>query len=183
MGLIGQRLRALRLERKLSLRQAADRSNLSHSFIGMVESGTAEIAISRLLRLADAYGVLITELLQDVVESEPEVTSADDLLSFPGTAPGVAIQPLTSPSWSMQPFRVLLEPGTELRDLTHVHEEFVHCIKGSITYLVENAEHVLKPGDTLYLPGGFRHGYVNTGRGKAALIGATARTADNASRL
>jgi quercetin dioxygenase-like cupin family protein len=177
MAVIGARLRALRLSRGLTLKQAAERARLSRSFVSMVESGTTEIALSRLIRLADAYGVLITELLLDVHEREIELTRASDAYVFPTGTDGVSIEYLASPSWTMQPFRVIVAPGARTEPLRHAGEEFVHCLQGRVTLDVAGRPHVLEPGDTLYLPGGVDHAYVNDGAETGVVVGGTRRPA------
>ena len=60
---IGGRLRALRAEAGLSLRQAGARCDLSASFIRMVELDETGISIERLSRLVAVYGLEVTELM------------------------------------------------------------------------------------------------------------------------
>lgn len=176
MRVIGARLKALRLERGLTLKEAAERSDLSRSFVSMVESGGTEIAVSRLMRLADTYGALLTELLVDVLdEPAAEVARGDHASSFPTGTPGVAIHHLTSPSWGMQPFRMVIEPGAELEPMNRKSDEFVHCISGRARIVVEGREDLLQPGDTLYVPGGVEHTYGNAGDEQVVLIGGTLR--------
>jgi transcriptional regulator with XRE-family HTH domain len=173
--IIGERLRLLRLERGLSLREAAERAGLSRSFVGMVESGTTEIAVSRLIRLADAYGVLITELLVDVQDVEVEFVTAEGTFEFPTGMEGVALRYLSSPSWGMQPFRVTLEPGSGLRSLRHPGEEFVHCVEGTPVMVIEARELPMSPGDTVFIPDHADHSYLNESNEQAVLVGATLR--------
>src|SRR4051794_22032981 len=76
---IGETLRTLRKDHGLSLGEAAERSGLSRSFIGMVEQGNSEIALSRLIRLADVYGVFIADLFTSIRQTpEPELTHKQD---------------------------------------------------------------------------------------------------------
>lgn len=172
---LGRRLRAVRQARGLTLREAADRSGLSRSSISLVENGESAIAFSRLLRLADVYGVLITELLIDEQGTDAEVVRSHEAQPWPNPSEGVSLDLLTSPSWSMQPFRIRLAAGARLENLSHVNEEFLHCIEGSITMVVDGENIDLLPGDTLYIPGSAEHAYVNTSDAPAVLVGATSR--------
>ena len=60
---LGQRVRALRLERKSTLRDLAGRAGLSERFLVQVESGHANISVRKLASLAGALGSTPAELL------------------------------------------------------------------------------------------------------------------------
>jgi transcriptional regulator with XRE-family HTH domain len=173
--LIGQRLRAVRLERGLSQEDAAARAKLSRSFISMVEAGSSEIALSRLIRLADAYGVLITELLVDMQEPHVELTKAAEQYRFPTGDPRVDLSYLSTPSWRIQPFSIRLAPGGRLESLSHAGEEFIHCVSGEAVMIVSGKERRLRPGDTLVIPGSADHTYLNPGKRPVHLVGGTMR--------
>jgi mannose-6-phosphate isomerase-like protein (cupin superfamily) len=143
----------------------------------MVESGASEIALSRLIRLADAYGVLITELLVDIHERQVELTTSQGQYSFPTGIPGVELNYLASPSWAMQPFHIVLQPGARLDSLRHAGEEFIYCQQGRTVLTVAGRDYTLQAGDTIYLPGGSDHTYSNPGKQVTHLLGGTMRTA------
>lgn len=159
----------------MSLREAASRAGLSASFIGLVERGETEIAISRLIRLADAYGAVVAELLADVHEPRVEFVSAQQALQVDTHVVGVEILYLASPSWSMEPFLVRLEPEARLTGLSHASEEFIHCTDGHPTLVVAQLEFVMLPGDTLCIPPMAEHAYLNDSSARAVLIGAVQR--------
>lgn len=54
---LGTKLRALRTDRGLSIAEVADATGISASFLSLVENGRSDIAIGRLMRLIDFYGV------------------------------------------------------------------------------------------------------------------------------
>lgn len=160
----------------MSLRDAAAAADLSPSFIGLVEKGETEIAISRLIRLADAYGAGVADLLADVHEPQVEYVPMDDALTVPTNVEGVEILYLASPSWPMEPFLVRLEPGAQLTGLRHAAEEFVHCVEGHPTLHVGAFEQAMAPGDTISVPSLAEHAYINASTEKALLVGAVRRT-------
>lgn len=170
---IGERLREMRQQRNLTLSQAARAAEISPSFLGMLERGTSTVSISRLLALASVYEVSIADLLANVGEPRTEFVRSSEGLVAPVDSDDVTIVYLSSPSWSMQPFMVRLEPGAHLESLSHAAEEFVHCISGSPTMIVDQTEEfAMSPGDTLFLPPGVVHTYINDTRGIAVLLGA-----------
>jgi len=175
---LGRRLRALRLEQGLTLREAGARAKLSHTFVSMVESGATEIGVSRLLRLAEVYGVFLADLLADAHLPSVEFVPFNESITVPRGVEDAELYYLASPSWRMQPFLVRLEPGAELSSLAHAGEEFVHCTSGPVTMIVDGEAYPMQPGDTLFLPEYVEHSYVNAGPEAATLIGAVVRAQD-----
>lgn len=174
---LGARLRALRLSQGLSLREAAARSGLSHSFIRLVEAGESEIAVSRLVQLADVYGAIPADLLSTIHEPSVEFTPLPAGYTIPSDTNEVTVTFLASPSWRMQPVRVELEPGGKLEGLCHGGEEWWHCISGRPTLRIEGVEYPMKAGDTLFLPDHFEHSFLNLqSKTRAVLVGSSLPT-------
>jgi quercetin dioxygenase-like cupin family protein len=157
------------------MRDAAERASLSRSFISMVEAGTTEIAVSRLLRLAEAYDATVADLLANVHGPSVEFVERANAYEIPTSSDAVRITYLSSPSWSMQPFEVRLAPGAELKDLSHHGEEFITCVVGRPELVVESKTFQLSRGDTVFLPDRAQHAYLNPHRRPAALVGAVQR--------
>src|SRR6185312_910162 len=57
--LLGERLRAIRAERGVSLSAVAEATGISTSFLSLVETGKNDITFGRLRRLIDYYGVTL----------------------------------------------------------------------------------------------------------------------------
>lgn len=60
---IGARVRAMRLEAGLTVREFADRAALSPRFINQLEAGEGNISIARLARVAEGLGCSLPELI------------------------------------------------------------------------------------------------------------------------
>lgn len=63
---LGKRIRQLRHERDLSLYEAAERLSVELSYLHRLESGTMNVTLATLMRVADGLGVRVAELVQDV---------------------------------------------------------------------------------------------------------------------
>lgn len=172
---IGERLRQIRVARGMSLREAASSAGLSPSFISLVERGETEIAISRLIRLADSYDIVVADLLDNVHEPAVEFVAAGEAHEIPRAGDDVVVAYVGSPSWSMQPFLVRLLPGARLDSLAHSVEEFLHCLEGYPHMIVGGLPQPMSPGDTLFVPAHVEHSYTNPGGEGAVLIGAIRR--------
>ena len=159
----------------MTLRDAAEKSDLSAGFLSLLERGETEIAVSRLIRLADAYGIVVADLLTSVHKPATELTRVGEEYVVPSEGDDVEVLYLSSPSWSMQPFCVRLHAGGRLESLCHPTEEFVHCVSGHPTMQVGPLTHHLEPGDTLLIPAGAEFSYLNESEEPAQLVGAVRR--------
>lgn len=165
----------------MSLEVAGRASGLSRSFISLVENGTTGIEVSRLIRLANTYGVLVADLIagaQSIVR--PEFVPRDAGHRVPKSAPGVEVEYLGSPSWPLQPFRVRLAPGARLESLKHPGAESIHCVEGTPTLVAEGERFEMSPGDTIIIPDHVDHTYRNEGDVSALIIGCVERRRNQA---
>lgn len=60
---LGNRVRQLRAARRLTMRDAAQRSGLSLRFFAQLEAGSANISVARLASVAGALGVTLSEIV------------------------------------------------------------------------------------------------------------------------
>ena len=51
-----------------------------------------------------------------------------------------------------------IEPGAELPEHSHPHEQIVNVLEGTYELVVDGDSHVLSAGDVLVIPGGATHG-------------------------
>jgi transcriptional regulator with XRE-family HTH domain len=63
--LLGSRIRAIRLTKKISQEELADKCGLHRTYIGGIERGERNIGVINLLALAEALGVSPSALLVD----------------------------------------------------------------------------------------------------------------------
>jgi transcriptional regulator with XRE-family HTH domain len=85
---VGERLRSIRLQKRLSLHDVEDASakEFKASVLGAYERGERSISVPRLQRLAQFYGVPVDRLLP---QAEEDVVSLDS--SSPSTDRGIRI--------------------------------------------------------------------------------------------
>lgn len=63
---LGRRVQCLRVARGLSLYQAAELADMDFSYLCRLEGGALNATLATLMRLADAFGVSVAELVKDV---------------------------------------------------------------------------------------------------------------------
>lgn len=174
--LLADRLRMLRVRRQLNLGTVALGTGLSRSFLALLEAGKSDVSITRLARIAEFYGVWLTDLV-GAVGPGVELVRAAEARTL--TADGGATLRLMSAGSvrTMQPFRLELAVGGHVDGgIAHSGEEFVHCVAGVVDLEIISMTHRLSTGDTASFPGRLPHSYRNAGDSEAVLVGATARS-------
>jgi transcriptional regulator with XRE-family HTH domain len=178
---LGQRLRALRTERGLSLSQLEAETDISSSFLSLVESGKSDITISRLLRLADYFDVEINDLVEGSrVDRRPiEVMRDGDGSVLTSASEGVTVRYLGHSRWTLSPRVGEYEAGgvydvgegeQAAREMLHHHELFLYVVAGTFEITVRGEEPVkVSKGDSLLIRDGADR-VVNTGRRPGRLL-------------
>lgn len=67
--LIGRRIQKERLRAKMTQDELAEAANFSKGHLGHIETGTANVGLKTLIRIANALHVTVDILLQDVVHT------------------------------------------------------------------------------------------------------------------
>lgn len=62
----GQRIRQLRKSRALSQENLAFSAGVHRTYVGMIERGEKNITLSNIRKMADAFGISVSELLKDL---------------------------------------------------------------------------------------------------------------------
>ena len=172
---LGDRLHMLRVRRQLSLATVALGTGLSRSFLALLETGESDVSVSRLLRVAEFYGVWLADLVGTTAPAV-EIVRGNEATIVPSADAGRIRLLSANAVRTVMPFRLDLPPGTRIEGgLSHAGEEFVHCVAGSIDLEVVNTVHRLMPGDTASYPGRLPHSYSNPGDVDGVIVGATAR--------
>jgi len=170
---LGEALKALRRQRGYSLNQVSEGTEISRSFLSLVESGRSDITIGRLLRLVTFYGAHISDLLPQDEPHDPIVVKRDEQREVKSLAEGLRVF-LLAPDIErrMTPSLGVIEPtGASAERATHEGEEFIYVLDGVIELEIADSELLrLTKGDSAYFRADRPHAYRNTGTGPARFL-------------
>ena len=178
---LGQQLRRLRRERKLTLEQLAAASDVSRSMISKIERGESHPTTPVVGRLAEALKVGISTLVGPYPGKRRNAGAAATLVRA-GSQP-VYRDPETgfirrslSPADSGRRIEVArneLPPrgqsGTFVAHEANV-EEHVIVTRGRLRVTLGDQAYLLTEGDVLWFLAGVSHQFENTGRGRCEYI-------------
>lgn len=170
---VGQRLRNLREERNISMRELARRSGLSANALSMIERGLTSPSVSTLDRIATALGVPITAFFRQEPERRPVVfVKANERSRIPfqrGLWEGLGGEFF---SGRVEAFMLTLENGGNSGNFGMLHSghEFVFCLRGTLEYEVAGERYLLEAGDSLIFSAHMSHRWRNSGNTVANAI-------------
>jgi transcriptional regulator with XRE-family HTH domain len=162
---IGEKIRALRLQRGETLKDVAQETGLSTALISQIENSIVSPPISTLLRIAEALNVKIGFFFQEDEQEKKEyvVVRADERKPVfrEGSKYGYSYKSLAhgKTDRQMEPFFVHFtkEKMADEEVFCHDGEEFLYILKGTVEYLVGGERIILKEGDSLYLSSNVPH--------------------------
>src|SRR6266566_677485 len=164
---LGATIRRLRESRQLSLKEVAARSGLTQSFLSQVERNLTSPSVASLRKVAQAFGVPLTELFQGPVIPENRVVRRAERRQL--------IHPsrqwrdyLLTPSLTgkLQVILSLIEPGGGSGEEPYAHdsdEECVVILRGRLDFWVGPDRYLLEEGDSIVFESRIPHRNRNPG--------------------
>ena len=170
---LGERLRSLRSERNLPLRELADQSGLTASFISQVERGRASPSIASLARLAEAFAVSVGHFFEPAPPTGRFV-ARDQRRTILLRGLGEVDEYVTAdPAGRLQVAICTFEIDGKTAEAPFVHESDEECVfvlEGRLEVAVGKDRYLLGPGDAVTYSPQVPHVARNVGSGPAKAI-------------
>ena len=150
---IGNRVRALRMERGLSLDALAARSDVSRSMISVVERGESSATAVVLEKIATGLGVMLASLFDDMQAPHSPISRGDERTTWSDPQSGYLRRNISPPNFP-SPLRiveVVLPAGARVAYETGPRETTIHqqiwVQEGSIEVTLGGAAYQLAADD------------------------------------
>jgi transcriptional regulator with XRE-family HTH domain len=183
---VGEKVKALREQKGLSLKEIADLTGFSTALLSQMENHLVSPSLGTLIKLAKALGVKVGDFLGETSGEPFTIVRKDErkkisrFASKEGVKYGYSYEALgfEKKDRHMEPFIVILEPATVKASKTSVHdgEEFIFVLEGEMEVILGNHTDVLYPGDSIYYDSNIPH-RVQCHQGKVTKILAVLYTA------
>ncbi len=170
---IATRVRETRLEKQLTLKDLADRTGLSRSYLSQIETGKCSPSLATLKRIAQALEVRTVDFFADELLDDPIVIGRDEWIKvrLPGWEADVRQIVRTVSNKRMQPFFTEIEPGGRSREpYSHAGEEFGFVLEGELTITVGDRTHQVGEGLAFYYSSLLPHSWENKGNKKVRVV-------------
>ncbi len=174
---VGERIKALRLERRLQQRQLAEKSDLAPSMVSQIESGRLTPSLRTLGKLAGVLGVPIALLFEAPPNGRIHVTRKADYpkVSFDGSTEKWHVLGAGLFEGKVRAVVSTLGPrarGIETRKVIigQGQMKLFYVIDGRVALHYNGERHVLSAGESAVLDGGFPHCWENLGNRQAKAL-------------
>jgi transcriptional regulator with XRE-family HTH domain len=162
---IGSRLKELRKQAGLTLKQLGENTSLSHPLLSRIENGLAMPSIPTLEAIADILKVGIGYFFQQEDEKEYIITRNGnrriiEVKRGSKNKVNYIVEHLADgiPSRWMEPVIVTsVGKDQDVVPITHDGQEFIYVIEGKVEVTLGKKKVVLKKGDAVYLNGSVPH--------------------------
>ena len=163
---VGERLRAIRHLRRLTLREVADRAELSESFLSQMERGRTSASIASLQRIAGALGIEVSDLFAPDGTRRPRVLrrEAREVIAFGRLGRKSLLT--AKPFGHLEVVAAEFEPGGSTGEEPYTHgdsEELFVVVSGSVQLQLGTTLHELGPGDSVQYRSSTPHRVSNHG--------------------
>lgn len=171
---VGQRLRAIRTQRGITLTALAATTGISKSTLSRLESGQRKPSLELLLPIAAAHRIPIDELV-----SAPDVGDPRIHLK-PRARNGRVVIPLTDRPHGAHAWKVVI-PAAECAPRLRTHEgvEWLYVLSGTLRVIVGDRDVTMEAGEAMEFDTASPHWFGSTGEGAVevlSLLGRTPRT-------
>ena len=170
---LGQKIRRLRQEERLTLQDLSDLSGLSKPLLSQIENDQVIPPIATLLKIAKGLKVGIHYFFEEQEDRRKVVLMRKNELKssrrrsgndspqsylYHSLAPGMRHK-------SMEPFLVVFDTGEWDDSLLYSHEgeEFIYLLEGELEFHYGAEIMVLHPGDSIYYFSTEPHGFISRG--------------------
>jgi len=176
---IGDKIRALRLKKKMGLVELGRHSGLSPALLSKIERGRLFPTLPTLLRVALVFSVDLPYFLSGAREKPVlAIVRRKERLTFPerpgGQQSAYRFESLDYPAAERKlnayyaDFFPALPEKLRLHD--HVGAEFIYTLRGLLIVQIAGEEHTLHAGDSLYFDSSQPHGYRRSGRSPCSAV-------------
>ena len=173
---LGEKIKNMRTERGISLKDLANKSGISAAAIHKIESNGITPTITTMMKISDALGKQVSHFIEEKADNSDVVfvsaKEREPILTF---KKGLELQGISARQYGdfiMTAAYSVLEVGASSgrKPMKHKGEELVYCIAGRVEFQVYDKTCTIGPGDSIHFRTLLEHKWRNVGQGKAKLL-------------
>ncbi|MEP7179452.1 MAG: cupin domain-containing protein [Pseudonocardiales bacterium] len=162
---VGQRLKRLRRQRRITLTALAETTGISKSTLSRLETGQRRPTLDVLLALSRTYRVPLDDLVGAPEVSDPRIRLRPDRVK------GRTVIPLTRQSDGMQAWKIVI-PTSKVNPEPRAHDghEWIYVLSGHVRLILGDQDWVLGPGEVAEFDTQVPHWFGSTGTEPAEML-------------
>ena len=163
---IGQKIRELRLQNNLTLKELGQHTGLSVGYLSQLERGLTDIATDLLGTVAQALGVDRSHFFKEPRRSARRIMRSYEKEIFQvdsGRSVHYHLTRQVDNKFLLPRFIELfpINSDEEICPYSHDGEEFLHVLEGVLTLFIDNERQELFPGDSAHYSSTTPHNWAN----------------------
>lgn len=182
---IGQKIKALRKEKKLTLQDVANETGFSPALISQIENNNVSPPIATLSKIARFFDVKMSHFFEEgegttryeiVRRHERRIVSR--VISKDGTKHGYTYETLSyrKKNKKMEPFLLTVNERAKEETLyNHEGEEFLLILSGTAEIILDNERFTLEKGDAVYFDSTVKHRLLSKEGGTVQVLAVVTR--------
>jgi len=168
---ISKKIKAIRIQKKVTLKKLSEKTELSISFLSQVERGVSSLTVTSLKKIAEALDVS----LQEIVSYEDEsmyVHKKDNYryLQLNNNSSSHQILSGKFPGKKLEGMIYTVEPECSADAFAHEGEEFHYIIEGNANFYIDGIKYSLDSGETIHFPSTLKHKIENDGKTEVKIL-------------
>ena len=176
---VGDKIRALRLKKKMGLVQLGQHTGMSPAMLSRIERGRLFPTLPTLLRIALVFGVgLETFFAKDRERRRVAIVRRVERQRFADDPTGKNVSyhfeslDFAALDRKLNAYYAEFEPAPSGRARAHVHPgaEFIHVLHGRLGLFLDKEEQTLDAGDSIYFDSSQPHAYRRIGAAPATAL-------------
>ena len=173
---LGEKIKRIRLEKNMSLKDLSDKSGISAAAIHKIESNGIIPTITTMMKISDALGNNVSYFIEEGIGNKDVIfvsaRNREDILTF---KEGLKLNGISAKKYGdfmMTAAYAVVEVGASSgrKPMNHRGEELVYCLNGKMEFRVGDTTYILERGDSIHFRTDLDHRWKNTGNVAAELI-------------
>ncbi len=172
MPTLGEKIRVLRQERKLTLHDVSEGAGLTPSFLSRLERDRVNISVANLRKIANFFGVPITYFFSSEESPAVEVIRVAERRKLQDLGGKLQVEALL-PEGEFHPdaFEAVVFPqGKSSRRAPREGKVLLFLLEGELRCYVGEETYDLRAGDSLYIRNDTEYGWENMGSDAARFL-------------
>jgi transcriptional regulator with XRE-family HTH domain len=170
---VGERLRAIRLLRRRTLKEVADHAAVSESFVSQLERGRTNASVASLQRIAAALGIEVSDLFSTNGLPQPRVLRREAREPIVWGHLGRKSLLTPKPFHALEVIAAEFDPGGSTGGEPYTHgdsEELLLVIRGQVHVQLDTEVYELHAGDSVNYRSSTPHRVSNPGDDTAEVL-------------
>jgi transcriptional regulator with XRE-family HTH domain len=173
---LGEKIKRIRLDRGLSLKDLSVKSGISAAAIHKIESNGIIPTITTMMKISDALGKEVSYFIEEKRGKKDvfyvPARKRESIFTF---KKGLKLQGISAKKYGdfmMTAAYAVVDVGASSgrKPMKHRGEELVYCLKGKMELRIGNETYTLGPGDSIHFRTDINHSWKNTADTQAELI-------------